>query len=123
MWGNHTTTQRPAHDCITDAKMEAIHNSLQEVMAELKSLGEKINSIAVENAAQVERRTMNEARIDRIDHAIFGNGREGLTTRIDRLEQSKNHMVWIVGLAVGVLGSVIGSIAPLIAHLFHLFGK
>ena len=117
------TIRKSISDGVIETQMASINDSLREMMVELKSLGEKINSLNVDSATQIERRIMNEAKLERMDHVIFGNGKDGLITRLDRIEQTKTHMVWIIGLVVGVLGSIIGSIVPLVIHALHLFGN
>ena len=50
-------------------------------------------------------------KLDRLDEAIRGNGKPGITLRLDRLEQDAkrlSRLVWmIVGSAVTALGSAL----------------
>ena len=50
-------------------------------------------------------------KLDRLDEAIRGNGRPGITVRLDRLEQdAKRHVRWvwlIAGSAVTALASAV----------------
>ena len=50
-------------------------------------------------------------KLDRLDEAIRGNGRPGITVRLDRLEQGakrQSKLIWlIVGSAVTALASVL----------------
>ena len=50
-------------------------------------------------------------KLDRLDEAIRGNGRPGITVRLDRLEQDakrQSKLIWlIVGSAVTALASVL----------------
>lgn len=50
-------------------------------------------------------------KLDRLDEAIRGNGRPGITVRLDRLEQDANRqskLIWlIVGSAVTAFASVL----------------
>lgn len=51
------------------------------------------------------------AKLDRLDEAIRGNGRPGITVRLDRLEQDakrQSKLIWlIVGSAVTAFASVL----------------
>ena len=42
------------------------------------------------------------AKLDRMDEAIRGNGRPGINTRLDRLEQDAKRQARLVWLVVGV---------------------
>lgn len=39
---------------------------------------------------------------------VFGNGKEGLKIRTDRLEQSRRMLLWVVGAASGMAGGFMG---------------
>jgi len=51
------------------------------------------------------------AKLDRLDEAIRGNGRPGITVRLDRLEQDAKRqarLIWlIVGSAITAFASVL----------------
>jgi hypothetical protein len=51
------------------------------------------------------------AKLDRLDEAIRGNGRPGISVRLDRLEQNAQRhgkLIWLIlGTGVSVVGSLI----------------
>lgn len=51
-----------------------------------------------------------EARLERIDDALNGNGREGLNVRVARVEQGQSRIWWIIAGAWAALLGILGVI-------------
>jgi hypothetical protein len=49
-------------------------------------------------------------KLDKMDEAIRGNGKPGIQTRLDRLEQDKLSRSKIVWFIIGVLTTIAGSV-------------
>lgn len=60
-----------------------------------------------------------KAKVERIDHAVRGNGRPGLTTRVALLESFRNGTTKLVWL---VVGSAIAAVCSAGAALAHALG-
>ncbi len=74
--------------------MPADEVTLQDVMAAIALVDAKLDThLQLDD----ERRGTQEEKITSLDHAVNGNGKIGLKTRVDRIEQ---RWIWI-GLAAG----------------------
>lgn len=67
--------------------------------------------VAVAMAVHQEKIETIDGKVDQLVHAIIGNGKPGLMTRIDRIEQSerfKNRVLWAVFVAIlGIIGTLV----------------
>jgi len=102
------------HDSAIEAQMASIQDSLRDMTLELKTLGNKINSLAIDQAAQIERRCMNETNIQKIEHTVYGNGKDGLTTRMDRIEQRHSRHLWVITVVASAAATICASLLPLL---------
>ena len=50
--------------------------------------------------------TQLHAKLDRLDESLRGNGKLGILTRLDRLEQARHWVGKAVWFLLGILGSV-----------------
>ena len=53
--------------------------------------------------------------VDKLDHTVNGNGKEGLVTRVDRIEQVEISRKWlmrvlIVAIVTGIIGFIIKTV-------------
>ncbi len=58
-----------------------------------------------------------KAMVTSVDNAIRGNGKEGLVTRIVKMELYNRLFVWVLGTETGLLACVIGKL--IYDHLSH----
>ena len=102
------------HDSIVEAQMASIQDSLKDMTSEIKNLAGKITSLAIDQAAQIERRCVNEASIKKIEHTVYGNGKDGLMTRVDRIEQRHTKYLWVITLVASAAATICAALLPLL---------
>ena len=105
---------QPNGSSIVESQMAAIQDSLRDMTSEIKKLADKITSLAIDQAAQIERRCMNEANIQKIEHTVYGNGKDGLTTRMDRIEQRHSRHLWVITIVASAAATICASLLPLL---------
>ena len=76
---------------------------------------EKIEAVAVALAAIMPRCSQHDGRLVKLETAVGGNGREGLMTRVDRIEQ-KALAVWtMAGGTIALVSAAAGAVASWLA--------
>ena len=89
----------------------------EDVLSRLESLGNQSNENHATVAVLASTVTAMGKMFERHDHTIFGNGRPGLTTAVETLEEKVGYLIkfaWGVGSAFAI------GTAAVIAHLLGL---
>ena len=73
------------NQCICTQKQE-----IEEILVNLTKTHEKLDNFI----------KVIEKRMDKLDHVLFGNGRPGLISRLDKLEGGIGLFKWLVGLSI-----------------------
>jgi len=79
------------------------------------TIKEQVSKLSESQAVQTELLSHIKSILDKLDHHMHGNGKPGLITRVDRLEQShklKNAILWLLG------STVVGGVSSYVLHLF-----
>jgi len=87
-------------------------DELQAIHARMERLEGKLDDLLAAVSAQVASCEPCRQRLDTTFQAIYGNGRDGLVTRVDRLEMVRRLSIQ---LAAGVLGAISGVLLTLLA--------
>jgi len=92
-----------------------IHDRIDRAVEKTEKAVEKIE-VAAQKMATIEASCPFHAeRLVNVEQSVFGNGRTGLMTRVDRLEQ-KARAVWaIIGGAVALVGAGFGALGTWLA--------
>lgn len=78
---------------------------------EMQLIGLRLTELAVgQKATQVTLSNVKED-LDALKHSVIGNGKPGLITRVDRLEQTEAFKTKLIWILFGSLVSAVGSIA------------
>ena len=82
------------------------NDELQSLHQRLDRLEDKLNQIAETTTRQVTLCGPARAKLDALTQVLFGNGREGLITRVDRLETMRRVGAQVVAAVIGLLSGV-----------------
>jgi len=62
------------------------------------ALNDQLADINVKQARVEERLTVMDEKLDKLIHAVEGNGKPGLLIRVDRVEQRWKLVAWVLGV-------------------------
>ncbi|WP_321377064.1 hypothetical protein [Trichococcus shcherbakoviae] len=86
---------------------QPVEQDYQWLKTRLDSIDGKVGAIQTSLAAADASRIADRDKITALESTVFGNGKEGLKVRVDRLEREKNTIkrssieTWIVRIAAG----------------------
>ena len=80
-------------------EMQSIHQRLDRVEDKLNQIGEAVTR-------QVTLCGPARAKLDGLTQTLYGNGREGLLTRVDRLEMMRRIGTQVTAGVIGLLSGV-----------------
>lgn len=67
------------------------------------ALTDQLADIVIKQARMEERLNSMDEKLDKLVHAMEGNGRPGLLIRVDRVEQRWKIVSWVLGVVVGTV--------------------
>jgi len=90
---------------MSSAELQAIYNRLDR-------LESKLDDLLAPLSGQIALCEPCRERLDSVFETVYGNGRDGLVTRIDRLEMMRR---WSGQIAAGLLGGLSGVLLTILA--------
>ena len=91
------------------------HETASVILEQVNKVHDEVIQLSKVIERQNERRESNEAKISKIEHVVFGNGRDGLNIRVDRIEQRHTKHLWIIG----ILATILSPIISLLMKILH----
>jgi tetrahydromethanopterin S-methyltransferase subunit G len=82
------------------------NDDVQAIHQRLDRLDDKLNDLFGTLAQQVAVCSPSRARLEAVSQTLYGNGREGLVTRVDRLETMRRFGGQVMAALVGLLSGL-----------------
>jgi hypothetical protein len=85
-------------------------DDMTSIYSRLDRLDGKLDQIMEAVTQQVTICGPSRAKLDAVCNTVYGNGRDGLVTRIDRLETIRRVAWHMAAATVGLLSAIVGSL-------------